>query len=267
MRTRPAPVPRVRARGLFPKLIAARLRRDRPPRATLLCIYREPYRAIVLEMVRRAEASRWGIRLWALDETDSELAGHTVGHGPGGRFALLNRLAEGVDERDWLVISDDDTQIVYPWTLSTFLTICGRLSYDLAQPAHIWNSYHWTKFNEQHPGVLARDTTYVETGPVLAVSPRLRPRIMPFPESTHMGWGTDIFWSDFVAEGYRLGIVDAVPLEHLAPGGVVYDIGPEMQWNNALLAERGLTAITQLMETLHTHRWFPFRKVGSTVKP
>lgn len=232
-----------------------------------MCIYRGAYRAIVLEMVRRAETSRWGIRLWALDEPDPELAGHTIGQGPGGRFALLNRLANGVDARDWLVIADDDTQIVHPWNLSTFLTICGRFGYDLAQPAHIWNSYHWTNFNEQHPGVLARDTTYVETGPILAVSPRLRPRIMPFPESTRMGWGTDILWSDFLVEGYRLGIVDAVPLEHLAPTAGIYDVGPEVERNDALLAERGLTAITQLMKTLATHRWLPFLNVRSVAQP
>jgi hypothetical protein len=262
---RPPLAPRIHVRGLLPKLMVARLRRARPPMATLLCIYRDAYLATTLEMVRAAEAARWDIRLWAIDEPPSELARHTVGQGPGGRPFLQNCLAAGVDANHWLVIADDDIQFVYPWTVATFLTVSD--GFDLAQPAHIWHSYHWADFNSQHARVLARDTTYVENGPIVAVSPRLRPRILPFPESTHMGYGTDVYWSDFVTEGYRLGIIDAIPIEHLQSTAVAYDDGPELEQAKAILAERGLTDMAEIMQNLATHRWFPFRGDRSARTP
>jgi hypothetical protein len=267
MRTKPAPVPPFRVAGLIPKLIAARLRRARPPAATFLCIYREPNLATTLEMVGQAEASGWDIRLWALGEVHPDLARHTVGHGPGGRFELFNRLAEGVPERQWLAIADDDSRIAWPWTLATFLTVCARFGFDLAQPAQVWYSFHWSSFNEQHHGVIARETTYVESGPILAISPRLRPRIMPFPEDTTMGYGEDLNWTDFVAEGYRLGVVDGVPLEHLNPVAALYDTGPERVRGEAILAEHGLDHITQVMHTLRRFRWLPVRNVRSVMRP
>jgi hypothetical protein len=202
-----------------------------------------------------------------LEEPHPDLAGHTVGHGPGGRFALLNRLGAEVDPREWLVIADDDCRIAWPWTLATFVTVCARIGFDLAQPAHTPTSHHWTAFNEQHPSVMARETTYVETGPMIAVSPRLRPRIMPFPEDTEMGWGTDVLWNEYVAEGYRLGIVDGVPLEHLAPGGALYDNGPENERANRLLAERGYTYMGELMHEVSRFRWVPFGNDGAVMEP
>jgi hypothetical protein len=245
--------------------MVARLRRARPPQATLLCIYRDKYRVNTIEMVGRAEASGWAVRLWALDEPAPELAGRGVGQGAGGRFAILNRLAAGVDEHDWLVISDDDALIVPPWTLATFLTVCDRLGFDLAQPAHVPGSYHAFEFLGQHAGVLARDTTFVESGPIVAISPSLRPRIVPFLQSTEMGWGADILWTDLIADGYRLGVVDGIPLRHLAQMGSNYDIGPEMARIQMLLADRGLTFMGELMHTRHTYRWLPFRRVRSVL--
>jgi hypothetical protein len=238
--------------------MVARLRRARPPKATFLCIYRDAYLATTLEMVRAAEAARWDIRLWAVDEPSPELARHTVGHGPGARPVLLNRLADGVDANRWLVIRDDDTQFIYPWTVATFLTVCDRLGFDLAQPAQIWNSYLSFEFLSQG-SVFARDTTFVEGGPIFAVSPRIRPKIVPFPETTEKGWGTDIAWSDYIAEGYRFGVVDAMPFEHLSPIGSAYDRGPELERTETIMAERGLTYLTDVMQNLAIHRWLPFR--------
>ena len=237
MRTRPAPIPPFSVEGLVPKLIAGRLRRARPPMATLLCVYRPEHLALVRVKVDQALASRWHVRLWALHETDPSVADHTCGSGPGARFALLNRLATDLPADHWLVVADDDTRIAYPWTLATFLTVCARMGFDLAQPAHHPDSSHGHEFNVQQHG-LARETTFVETGPLLAVSPRLRPWIVPFPEGTRMGWYADIEWTDLAAMGYRLGIVDGVPLEHLAHGGSAYDQAEEFKWMERAQRER-----------------------------
>jgi hypothetical protein len=253
--------------GLIPKLTAARLRRARPPEATFVCIYREQNFGLVLALLAQAEASRWAVRLWALDEVHPELARHTVGRGPAGRFELWNRLVEGVPGRHWVVIADDDCRIAWPWTLATFLTVCRLFGFDLAQPAHVWSSHHWTLFNEQKPGTMARDVTYVESGPIVAISPRLRPRMLPIPISTRMGGGEDVLWTDFVGQGYRLGIADGVPLEHLAPMGLTYDTGPEYARCDAILAERGLHHIFDVMATLAWHRWLPFRRRSAAKAP
>jgi hypothetical protein len=142
--------------------------------------------------------------------------------------------------------------------VATFLTVCDRLGFDLAQPAQIWNSYLSFEFLSQG-SVFARDTTFVEGGPIFAVSPRIRPKIVPFPETTEKGWGTDIAWSDYIAEGYRFGVVDAMPFEHLSPIGSAYDRGPELERTEAIMAERGLTYLTDVMQNLAIHRWLPFR--------
>jgi hypothetical protein len=260
-RTKAAPVPPVRVRGLASKLTVARLRRARPPSATLLTIYRPAHVERTLEKVAQARAANWGIRLWALEKTDPSLAEYTVGEGPGGRFALINRLANSVDWRDWIVIADDDTRISYPWTLATFLTVCDKLGFDLAQPAHAEGSHHVFKVNEQQPEYLARATTWVEAGPILALSPRLRSRVIPFPETTLMGWGTEILWTKFLAEGFHLGVVDGVPVDHEVPPGATYDMDPEIARARELSAEHDFPGVEEFARTLRPYLRLPFRKV------
>jgi hypothetical protein len=267
MLTGRAHIPRIRVRGLLPKIMVARLRRARTPKAALICIYRDFYKTTTLQLVRAAEGAGWEIRLWAVDGPDPDMARYTVGQGPGSRPLLLNNLFAGVDPASWLVICDDDTQFVYPWSVATFLTVCARFGFDLAQPAHAWNSYLWSEFHVQRPGLIARDTNFVEAGPIVAVSPRIRPLVTPFPTTTEKGWGTDITWSDHLADGYRLGMVDGIAFEHLLQVATDYDRGPEDDWVDVVLAERGLTSVRDLMTTRAEYRWLPFRTLRSVGKP
>ena len=79
--------------GPLPYLAALRHMPDKPPSATLVCVYRRQNLNNVLHLVGEAKRMAMHVRLWALDDPAPELARLTVGSGPGSRFQLLNRLA------------------------------------------------------------------------------------------------------------------------------------------------------------------------------
>ena len=70
----------------------------------------------------------------------------------------------------------------------------------------------------------ARETTFVEIGPVTAFAPATFDALLPFPAGLQMGWGLDAHWSAVAAqEGWPIGIVDATPVGHtLRPAASTY---------------------------------------------
>ena len=60
------------------------------------------------------------------------------------------------------------------------------------------------------PRSRARLTTFVESGPLVAIAPEWVDRVTAAPAWRGMGWGLELDWIDLQAEGCRLGIVDAV---------------------------------------------------------
>ncbi len=64
---------------------------------------------------------------------------------------------------------------------------------------------------------MVRLTTFVESGPLVAVAPKWVERVTPLPVWRGMGWGLELEWIDLQAEGCRLGIVDATTVVHLGP--------------------------------------------------
>ena len=56
----------------------------------------------------------------------------------------------------------------------------------------------------------------VEIGPLTAFHRSVAGDLLPFPP-LRMGWGLDLHWGGLALErGWRLGIVDAVPIRHEA---------------------------------------------------
>ena len=104
------------------------------------------------------------------------------------------------------------------------------------------------------PLTLARVTTYVESGPVVVISPEWRSQVVPFPEELGMGWGVDLLWSDLQKVGCRLGIVDGVSLRHLAPPARAYDVGPEADRLRVMMKKRGIESLHAFQRTLRAWR-------------
>jgi hypothetical protein len=241
----------------------ARIRFRRVPPIAVLCVYRYANAAHVMEVCRQAGAGAV-IRLWALDETHPDLASWTVGSGPGHRSPLLNALYAGLPSRfdGYVLLSDDD----YCFTrggLRTFVAVAAAAGFGLAQPAHNRMSRisHWVTAGRRL--TIARATTFVEVGPLVAVSPAWRHRVLPLADDG-MGWGLDLMWSDLRQEGCGLGVVDACLINHLhtVVGSAGYDVDAERPRMEPFYEERG--GYHTALRTLST--WWPWRRATAIAR-
>ena len=231
----------------------------RPPAVLLLSVYRARNAAALAPAADEAAARGWDVRLWALDEAAEPLRSVTVGSGPGAKFPLLNRLAEGVDldAYDWVVVVDDD--VVLPaGALTRLLTVAGRAGLDLVQPAHTERSHRTFPITVRKPFAVARRTSFVEIGPVFAVRRPWLTRVLPFPPHHDMGWGLELEWFDLACEGARLGVVDALAVRHVGPVGRGYRWREEHAKLARDVEARGLASFGDIQQTLGTWRpWQP----------
>lgn len=152
-----------------------------------------------------------------------------IAPGPGGRgkFQNLNALLAEYPPQghDWLLVIDDDVVLPRDF-LDGFLLLAERFSLRLAQPAHRRRSHAAWSVTRRRPGVLVRETSFVEIGPVTAFHAETFPTLLPFPE-LRMGWGLDVHWAAVARRrGWRIGVVDALPIAHIAApvaGGYRHD--------------------------------------------
>ena len=191
---------------------------------------------------------------------DPALAGLTAATGlAGGKFQNLNALLAQAPERrpDWTIVVDDD--VVFPAAfLDRFLGICEAFALDLAQPAQTLRSHSAWKVTRRRPAALARITRFVEIGPVTAFRRAPAAELLPFPE-LRFGWGLDLHWAALALErGWRLGVVDAVPVRHEARTVAAgYPRREAEQEAARFLAERPFLPSTRAGDTLAVYRRLP----------
>jgi hypothetical protein len=226
--------------------------------ATVYCVYRRRNTGIVEQLLEPVLAAGWQVGLWALDEPDPSLEAHTAGHGAGTKFELVNRLlAERPPPPGYVVVADDDA-IFARGDLRVFVETAEAGRLDLAQPAHVYRSNISHRLTWRRPLSRVRLTTFVEIGPIFAVSELWRDRVMPFPDGIGMGWGLELDWIDLQEDGCRLGIVDSTPIRHLSPFAAAYPADDEIARLTRLLEERGAPGWRGLRRTLAT--WRPWRR-------
>jgi hypothetical protein len=241
-------VTELRARRLF----------GRPTRSSgaLLCVYRERNREGVRALVEEARRLCLTVALWALDDTVPALASATVGAGPGLRMDLLNRLWQGVRDSapHQVVVADDDVSFTHG-SLAQLLEAVAVCGFGIAQPAQRWNGDGPHEITRERTLTLARETTFVEIGPLFVVTGSWISRVLPFPEGFGMGWGLELVWQDLLREGCRLGVVDCVTVNHpAAPGRREYDAGREAERLRSMLWERKLESPADAQRTLRSWR-------------
>jgi GT2 family glycosyltransferase len=174
-----------------------------------------------------------------------------------GKFENLNRLlAEHPPAgHDWLLVLDDDIELPRGF-VDRLLFLCERFSLQLAQPAHRLSSHAAWSVTRRRPGSVARETEFVEIGPVTALASATFDVLLPFPAELRMGWGLDAHWAALAREhGWRRGVIDAVAIGHRqAPAASAYSYEAAVAEAREFLARRPYVRTPELHRTLTTHR-------------
>jgi hypothetical protein len=185
-----------------------------PPMAVLLAAVQVPGReADLTQVIRRISATiRHNVTVAV---TDME---------PVGKFDNINRAIANHDltNYDWLLIVDDD--IVVP---DGFLDLLLYFAHDhdlkVSAPAHKFLSYKSYTITERHWASLVRRVGFVESGPVTLLHKDTFRDLTPFP-SLRWAWGIDLSWAQIAKRrGWKMGMIDAIPIRHLRPVAVSYD--------------------------------------------
>jgi hypothetical protein len=189
----------------------------------------------------------------ALTQTRHRVTFDTVVSSGKGKFENINDILSKhrISEFDWVVITDDD--IAFPENfMDEFVFLSEHYNFKIAQPAHNFVSYTTFSVTRRHWNSIARITNYVEIGPIFILHRDVFSKTMPFPEAS-MGWGIDISWSMLARElGWRIGIIDALPIRHLRPVGKNYDCIAARNAANELLEKYDNIVREDILKTVKT---------------
>jgi GT2 family glycosyltransferase len=233
------------ARGL-PQLV--RVRRAAKGHALL--------RVLVLSVVRPENDALHRRAVAILRASSCELVVLERAPGDGAKFENLNRLLDGVDLAafDWVVVLDDDVELPTDF-LDGFLHLAQRFGLRLAAPAHRLRSHAAWRLTRRQWGSVARETAFVEIGPLTALHRDTFETLLPFP-AVGMGWGLDAHWAWLARErGWPIGIVDLFPIAHLvAPAATGYARETAVAQAREFLADHPHLPVRESQRTLAVHR-------------
>ncbi len=152
------------------------------------------------------------------------------------------------------MVVDDDVTLPRGF-LDNLLFGAERFGLDLAQPAQRADSHAAWRVTRRRWGSVARETRFVEIGPVTAFGRATLATLLPFPD-LRMGWGLDLHWAALAARrGWRCGVLDAVAIGHTAaPAARAYSREAAVAEARAFLAERPYLSAAEAQRTLVTHR-------------
>ena len=105
-----------------------------------------------------------------------------------------------------MLVVDDD--VVLPrGFLDRLLFLAERFDLQLVQPAHRARSHAAWRVTRRRAGTVARQTPFVEIGPVTAFARTTFATLLPFPD-VRMGWGLDLHWAALARRhGWRCGVI------------------------------------------------------------
>ena len=135
---------------------------------------------------------------------------------PVPKFTVINELLRSrvISAYDYIVVTDDDIELG-PGFLDDFIGLQAYCGFSLAQPARSQQS------NVDHPVTLeshariARQTRFVEIGPLFSMAGSAFPHLLPFDEAFYMGWGLDRVWPLALEQaGLAQGVIDLTPIHH-----------------------------------------------------
>ena len=235
-----------------------RLAAEAPTREVLVVSIYRPGGGELPRALANLRDSRHSPRL-ALGSTGAAhapLAADTVATSlAGGKYENVDAVlrAAGGGDADWTLVVDDDVLLPRGF-LDRFLGVCEHLDLALAQPAQSSASFAAWPHVRRRRGTLARETRFVEIGPVTCFRRDALAALSPFPPLRY-GWGLDLHWGAVAEErGWRLGIVDALPVRHEQTAvAVSYSADDAIEEARAFLAGRPFVDSRRAAEVLRTH--------------
>lgn len=151
---------------------------------------------------------------------------------------LLEAARDQATSADWIIRIDSDVRFP-PRFVDRFIAIADALDFAICSPALTRRSYRGWDVTRRQPASLARETNFVEIGPVCAFRRDAAERLLPFPETSGMGWGLDLHWPAVAEQnGWRLGIVDATPIRHERFPWSTYSFDDASRAERSFLASR-----------------------------
>lgn len=248
----------VRARVQDALIDAARIARLEGPRLARAAAASPPRRRVLVVGVERTDRPNLMAQARAellRSRHDVEVA--TCEVGGRGKFENLNALIaanDGAAGRDWLIAIDDDVELPRGF-LDRFLFLAERFGLRLAQPAHRRHSHAAWRVTRRRAGTVARETGFVEIGPLSAFHASTFQTLLPFPP-LRAGWGLDSHWAALARErGWPIGVIDAVPIRHaVRPIADDYRHADAMAEARAFLAQRPYVTAAEAQRTLVAHR-------------
>ncbi|AME00679.1 hypothetical protein A9Z64_09200 [Moraxella osloensis] len=132
------------------------------------------------------------------------------------KFKLLNKILKDIDfnEYDYILFSDDDIAI-HDNFLDLYIDIIESKNLKIAQPARAWHSYNVHPIVIQDKFSMARETNFVEIGPIFSFHKSVFAYLLPFPDNAEMGLGLDFVWPVIAQKNnFKIGIVDLTPVDH-----------------------------------------------------
>jgi hypothetical protein len=252
---------RARAMRALDRLLDLELRARRAPAALDALAERAPERGVLALSIHRPGGRRIEAIVAELEASRRHRVRVALGAmGPetgltGGKFENLNALLRAEEEDfDWLLVVDDD--VVLPERfVDRLLGVAERLDLALVQPAQTLASHAAWPVTRRRARSLARETGFVEIGPVTALRRDAAAELTPFPD-LRFGWGLDLHWAAVARErGWRMGVVDALPVRHDEAGvasGYAHD--EAVAEARELLAGRPFVRGPEAARTLVVHR-------------
>jgi hypothetical protein len=176
------------------------------------------------------------------------------------KYVAVNALLRRVDlaDMDFLIVCDDDIALPAGFT-DRFLHIQSMLGFALAQPARATGTPVDHEIVEAEPGLVGRQTLFVESGPLFSIHHRAFDLLLPFDLTSPMGWGYEYVWAYRIHHArLSMGIVDATPVRHeLRAPASNYDPRHAYEGQCRLLARNHHLPIEACHRVLRTFRCLP----------
>ena len=176
--------------------------------------------------------------------------------GRSPKFQIINELLqkEDLSNFDYVIICDDD--IILPQNfIDSYITLHSKLGFAIAQPARTVNSYIDHPIVEKHTGVHARQTQFVEIGPVTSFHQSAYDFIFPFDLTSPMGWGYENVWAYEITRRYlKMGIIDGVCVDHSLRKPVAnYEWDQADRERSAYLSKHEHIPLEECFRVINTH--------------